>query len=594
MGPVCFHGCVGWLHEPPSNAASGRAIIVAPPHGFEELCARRTLRMLADRLAAAGMPTLRFDWRGTADSLGDPCDPGRLTCWRADLDAAIDMLRMRGAREIGVIGLRFGALLAAELGTRGVPVDRVAMLAPPPSGRGYVREMRALSRVTAPTAASPEPPFDGLVVAGLRTSAQTLDEMRAWCFSDQTAPPAPDVLIAAPDGALGAQIASRRMKTLGARVARVDFPGYDRMMCDPTASEAALDALDPLVAWAVEDAPGAGHAPSVAQAAYVAALAEARSNVAQDFAEEPLRFGPQGAYCGVLCRPRAQEVGAPVIFLNAGGSHHAGWARSVVEQARRLAAAGLASLRIDLPGVGDSLGFEDRTRPAYYAESQIDAVRAAIDLLERRGYPQVRVIGACSGAHHAFHAARLDRRITAAMIVNLQIFVWTPRCALAFGAWMNSRAFDVGMRTRVEDAETTRLARLQARLAASAVALAKTSAKSALRALRNAASIQHADHDEDGAIAMTRGALAEMSGRGVKIAFVYGEDDSGLAEFRSVFGEDGARATSLAHVTLDFIPYTDHPITPTAARARLSALLEDWCGLAPARGAEPMRQAKAG
>ena len=46
--------------------------------------------------------------------------------------------------------------------------------------------------------------------------------------------------------------------------------------------------------------------------------------------------------------------------------------------------------------------------------------------MEARGFARARVMGACSGAHHAFHAARLDPRVVGAMMVNLQPFVLFP------------------------------------------------------------------------------------------------------------------------------------------------------------------------
>lgn len=565
MRPVCFRDCVGWLHEPARRAALDRAVVLASPHGFEELCARRTLRLMADRLAAAGLATLRFDWSGAGDSLGDAGDPHLMARWRDDLAAAIDLMKQAtGAREIAVVGLRFGALMAAELGALGRPAARVALLAPPPSGRGYIREMRALSAVM-PRAGDKE--TDGIDVAGWRTSDETLAAMRAWCFSDLDVAPAREVLIAAPAGALGARVAAARLSSLGADIREADFPGYERMMCDPTASEAALDLIDPMVDWAREQATSADRA--IDADVFASALASAR------FVEEPVRFGPGKAFGGVMCRPARHSAAIPVAFLNAGGSHHCGWARATVEQARALAARGVASLRVDLPGVGDSRGFEDRPRPAYYAESQVEAAIAALDLLEARGYPQARLFGACSGAHHAFHAARLDPRCVGAMLVNIQLFVWSQRAALAFGAWMSTRAFDVDMRKRVADAETTTLTRLQARLAAGAVALAKTSAKSALRALRGAAP-PRPDEDEEEAAAFARAALDQMTARGVDVAFVFGEGDSGLGEFERCFGRQGAAATASPRVSLTFIPDTDHPITPPAARARLLDILMAW------------------
>ena len=71
MIPVVFDGCFGWLHP----AAGNRGVVLCAPHGYEELCVHRQWASLAERLAAAGLPTLRFDYRGTGNSVGDDEEP---------------------------------------------------------------------------------------------------------------------------------------------------------------------------------------------------------------------------------------------------------------------------------------------------------------------------------------------------------------------------------------------------------------------------------------------------------------------------------------------------------------------------------------
>jgi alpha/beta superfamily hydrolase len=69
----------GWLHRGVGPSSSG--VVICNPFGFEVICAHRTLRHLADSLAGAGLPTLRFDYDGTGDSAGDDRDPKRLEAW---------------------------------------------------------------------------------------------------------------------------------------------------------------------------------------------------------------------------------------------------------------------------------------------------------------------------------------------------------------------------------------------------------------------------------------------------------------------------------------------------------------------------------
>src|SRR6185437_11777334 len=65
----------GWLHRGAAvsaNHAKGRAsamgVVICKPFGYEATCAHRSLGAFAQAAAAAGFPTLRFDYAGTGDS----------------------------------------------------------------------------------------------------------------------------------------------------------------------------------------------------------------------------------------------------------------------------------------------------------------------------------------------------------------------------------------------------------------------------------------------------------------------------------------------------------------------------------------------
>ena len=67
--PVTFDDLFGWVHP----AAGRRGVLLCGACGFEQMAAHRPWRALADRLAAAGCPTLRFDYPGEGNS-GDPAE----------------------------------------------------------------------------------------------------------------------------------------------------------------------------------------------------------------------------------------------------------------------------------------------------------------------------------------------------------------------------------------------------------------------------------------------------------------------------------------------------------------------------------------
>lgn len=130
--------------------------------------------------------------------------------------------------------------------------------------------------------------------------------------------------------------------------------------------------------------------------------------------EQALSFGPGGTLFGILSLPATSDARQPAVLIpNTGLDHHAGPGRMHVELARALAACGHASLRLDLPGLGDSdelpIGGSIRT----------PALRAAMDALDARGIASGYVVaGFGSGAEHARAAAAADPRVVAAMLYD--------------------------------------------------------------------------------------------------------------------------------------------------------------------------------
>ncbi|VTU14161.1 exosortase A system-associated hydrolase 1 [Variovorax sp. SRS16] len=127
--------------------------------------------------------------------------------------------------------------------------------------------------------------------------------------------------------------------------------------------------------------------------------------------EEPVLFGPASALFGVLTRP-ASGASAPVACLmsNFGVTHHIGPHRIQVKLARQLAAQGIATLRFDLTGIGDSPA--SGTAKNFESQAQ-DDLRAAIDYLESKlGVKKVVIFGLCSGVAHGLRIAVADTRVT--------------------------------------------------------------------------------------------------------------------------------------------------------------------------------------
>src|SRR5690349_3433810 len=86
--PVSAGAALAWLHSP-RQARRRSGVLICPPFGHEYTHTHRTLRTLADALAARGFVTLRVDYPGTGDSVGDEATPDLFRAWGETLDQAV-------------------------------------------------------------------------------------------------------------------------------------------------------------------------------------------------------------------------------------------------------------------------------------------------------------------------------------------------------------------------------------------------------------------------------------------------------------------------------------------------------------------------
>jgi len=131
--------------------------------------------------------------------------------------------------------------------------------------------------------------------------------------------------------------------------------------------------------------------------------------------ERLLRFGSDDRLFGILTMPAEPVAGRPAVLIpNTGVEHRVGPNRLHVEIARAMAEVGVATLRMDLSGMGDS------SLPASLSRSDSVAdQRAALDLLQREGIAQrFAAIGLCSGGNDVHLLARDDDRVVAGAFID--------------------------------------------------------------------------------------------------------------------------------------------------------------------------------
>ena len=132
-------------HHSPAGAAS-RAVVMCHPLGEEKLWAHRVFVSFARDLAAAGFAVLRFDSRGEGDSDREFAHSDLESRVR-DVCFAIDTVRALNpsVTDVTLLGLRFGAVVAAEAAARRGDVSRLVLWDPVVDGAAYMQAVLRLN-----------------------------------------------------------------------------------------------------------------------------------------------------------------------------------------------------------------------------------------------------------------------------------------------------------------------------------------------------------------------------------------------------------------------------------------------------------------
>jgi pimeloyl-ACP methyl ester carboxylesterase len=261
-----------------------------------------------------------------------------------------------------------------------------------------------------------------LSVGGFVLSPGLVHDLAQIDLRQAERPPAQRILLLGPDPAgLAVRYAGQ-----GSHVERGTLPGLSSLLSDAMLMRMNEEARSRLLAF-VRDGATPCDAPLLRRPWSAAAIA------GPGWEEEPIRFG--AGLFGIRCRPPGATAPTPaVLFITMGTDVHSGYGRQTTTLARALAQGGVPSLRFDLGGVGDSDDRPDGALPLYRPDAVAD-VAAALDDLTGEGDRPVVAVGTCHGAYLAFHAACQDRRIAAALLVNLYCFDWDlTHGGVAYGA----------------------------------------------------------------------------------------------------------------------------------------------------------------
>lgn len=556
---------LGWWHEP--SQVLGPPVLLCGPWGDEAVGAYRGQYELAQGLAGAGWPVLRFDWPGDGDS-DDPAAPGALpAAWVAAVGVAVAHAQRQQQRDsVWLLGVHWGGLVAAQALAQGLAVTGLVLLAPPTSGRAWLREARLLNQGLGPPPAEP----GAVRVGGLDLPAAAAEAVAGWTWDGLSqaravlACPRADRPWPVPVAAVGMALRPRTdlaELTATAHVAR--WP-------DGLADE-LLAWMSRHTAWPLATRPS-GRPPDPVPSA---------TGSGSPWRERPVDYG--AGRWAVLTEPaQTRPGGQALLLLSSGAERRIGPHRLWVDWARQRASQGDRVLRIDLQGFGDSAADTGASGEAslsdriYSPQRRRDLGDAVDWLRQQAGVRRVAVLGLCSGAHHAWRAAVEGLAVDRVVPVNPLVFHWQPGTPLdptrlAFGQLSIA---DGAARSLRDPARWAKLLRGQVRLGVILPAVAAR-LRLALRArLRDLARRGHWPLADD-----LGTELRQLARRGLKLHFVFAEGDPGQALLQQEAGSVLGRLMRDGHVHLATVASADHTFSwPQARQAlykQLDAVLAD-------------------
>jgi len=395
--------------------------------GLHYIQSHYALRLLAEDLATAGFSVVRLDYDGMGDSAGDNGDPGRLGAWLGTIRAAVVLVRGCGITDVCLVGMRFGATLAAEAAARDRHIDQVVLWDPCSSGKRFLSEQRAMSGVTLGIPAAR--PDGSLETPGLVYDPDTVREIRGISIAKCAVPLARRVLVlSSPDQPPEPSLISQSLAVES--VVQAEAVGQHELLELTVPFQRLPHAtIAGIVAWLSDGAERwvtNTDTPAVAGEAVVGHDPRGRRIV-----ETPIAVPPLGLF-GLLTEVEDGAIpDAPTaIFLSVANEHRVGPARVWVELARQWAAAGIRSVRLDLSGLGDSPHRqpEDSSWLALRPDGFDDVLDAA-----RWASPNdpsnVILVGLCASAYQALESALVLRPRGVVAINPVLSFVPVERAA---------------------------------------------------------------------------------------------------------------------------------------------------------------------
>ena len=396
----------------PVGRHSGTGVVVVPSLGIEQVTTYRGARALAEKLACAGVPTLRYDHPGTGSSTGDQLSGTAWEEWESGVVTAVRWMQDSGVGHVVVIGIRAGALIAASaLADADLPNTSLVVWDPPQSGRRFLREQTAKYRLTV----GQDPADPGVSTLGGHFSPETAARIRRakWAPVTRVAILAarpeviadPQVDAIADDATATVELTQSELFTAPlAFIHHVPEPDIERL----SAAVLAVVDREAVIGTTSE---GAVFDPTPRLTAIVARRADGT------VVEEELSTVTAKELPLTTTRVVGEPVRGGIVFQTTANEPAWGPTRAWVEAARENAGNGLACYRFDKTGGGEAGAIEPGGLAVLYSHASRDdaaAVLRALPLPARN----LLLVGLCSGAWMSAESA-IRTRAGAALLFGM-------------------------------------------------------------------------------------------------------------------------------------------------------------------------------
>ncbi|MBN9668754.1 serine aminopeptidase domain-containing protein [Roseibium aggregatum] len=581
--PIGFNGICGLLTLPVTDTWKDTGVVLCRPWSRDEVSCRKFYRVLADSFAARGYPVIRFDYPGQVDSL-DMAENDGIDRWvEAANESASALKKHSGCERIVFFGLGLGTVIAQMAAQTRPDIAGLILAAPVTSGRRYLRELGLHAKMAFEAELLPLDLLDTDKVSllGNVLPDKFVKDLAEVKLDKSPLPRKVPVLLFARDGVSSDRTLADHIQSEGLEISVHPFSGYDDLVGNILQSRPDWDLISTATDW-LTNTLSSGNSEMPANQAD---LGPGRLETGQ-FREEALFVGAheKHLYCIVTSPIEAAKTAPVFIFGNTGGyDHHAGRGREWVTAARKLAQLGVISVRFDGVNTGDSYPDLPEGQEALYSETQIEDFLDLIDYFEGRYQGPVTLIGRCSSAYSAFHAAARDPRVRQLVLINQLKFMWDPDVPVDL-KYMGHRS-TADYTKRLTSAHTfKRLFRGELNFATAGRGVAKMLRQRAAEKLA-AVFPQLTKFGRLKAEALKK--FEVLRERDVKVHFFCSVGDESVDQLKAHFGPDLKGFAAFPNISLTTVDNADHNLMPDHARAEMFSFLEKIAHLSDTAGQPP-------